>query len=155
MPKYTAVIRCDDGRTRLVCTRPDLLHRWLNNNLTKWVWLELEPISKNPNPKTAEQLGYYWGLLVIEITEQLNTEGLTIPVRAFNLEYDRPYFKNDTHELLTQLCGRIGVNGALIRVSEMGKFEMMKFLDNVLKFAVANLNMNGQRLEAWITKMPE
>lgn len=152
MAKYTTRIQMIDGKVRATCTRPDLLNRWLKNHVNQWVWLDLEPIVKQDDPKTAEQLGYYWGLLVEEITEQLNVEKKTIPIELFKFRVEVPYFSGATHELLTQICGRVGKNGALLRVSEMEKFQMMMFLDNVLKFAVDSLSMNGQKLEAWITK---
>ena len=113
----------------------------------------LKLIAEKIDPKSAEQLGFYWGLLVPEITEQLNADGLSIPIRAFGVEAQRPYFKKDTHELLTQLCNRIGQDGALMRLSDsdMTIHRMSIVLENVLNFATESLRMNGDKLKAWRT----
>lgn len=150
MPEYTGIIK----DSALKCTRPDLLEKWIGKNEGLWFRLTLKLITEKVDPKSAEQLGFYWGLLVPEITEQLNADGLTIPIRAFGAEAERPYFKDDTHELLTQLCNLVGKNGALMRLSDpnMDVHRMSMVLDNVIKFAVGSLHMNGEKLEAWRTK---
>ena len=91
---------------------------------------------------------------MLEITRQLNADGLTIPIRAFGIQAERPYFKYDTHELLTQLCNHVGDDGALMRLSDpdMTVHRMSIVLDNVTKFAVGSLHMNGEKLEAWRAK---
>lgn len=150
MPEYTAKIT--DGK--LMCTRPDLMGKWLAKHDGQWLRMNLDLIVKNLDPKSLEQLGYYWGLLVPEITEQLNADGHTIPVKAFGVEAERPYFKDDTHELLTQLCNHVGEDGALMRLSDpdMSVRRMRTVIDNVLNFATQSLRMNGEKLEAWRAK---
>jgi len=149
MPEYTGIIK----DLALKCTRPDLLGQWIGKNEGLWFRLTLKLIAEKIDPKSAEQLGFYWGLLVPEITEQLNADGLSIPIRAFGVEAQRPYFKKDTHELLTQLCNRIGQDGALMRLSDsdMTIHRMSIVLENVLNFATESLRMNGDKLKAWRT----
>ena len=137
-----------------MCTRPDLLGKWIAKHDGLWFRMSLEQLVKKRDPKSMEQLGFYWGLLEPEITKQLNADGLTIPIRAFGISAERPYFKKDTHELLTQLCNHVGDNGAMLRMSDRGMtvHRMSMVLDNVIKFAVGSLHMNGENLEAWRNK---
>lgn len=150
MPEYTGIIK----DSALKCTRPDLLEKWIGKNDGLWFRLTLKLIAEKVDPKSAEQLGFYWGLLVPEITEQLNADGLTIPIRAFGVEAQRPYFDKDTHELLTQLCNLVGEDGALMRLSDpdMTVHRMSIVLDNVINFATDSLCMNGEKLRAWRSK---
>lgn len=147
MPEYTGIIR----DKALKNTRPDLLEKWIGKNEGLWFRMTLDLVTKKVDPKTAAQLGYYWGLLEPEITKQLNADGLTIPIRAFGVEAQRPYFKDDTHELLTQLCNHVGDNGALMRMSDsaMNIHRMRTIIDNVLNFATDSLKMNGTKLKSW------
>lgn len=130
-------------------TRPELLAKWLKKNNGKWFKAVFSIPAKDADPKTAAQLGYYWGLLLPEITKQLIAEGHTMPVRAFGIEKDIPFNQDATHELLTALCGHVGSEGKHLRLSECGKHETIKFIDNVIEFAVANLGMNEAKLAAW------
>ncbi len=147
MLEYTGIIQSPD----LIYTRPERVNKWIEKHDGLWFRMTLERLVKNRDPKSMAQLGYYWGLLTPEITEQLNADGLTIPIRAFGIEAERPYFKNDTHELLTQLCNHVGKNGALMRLSDpdMDVHRMSIVLDNVIKFATKSLCMDGEKLEAW------
>ncbi len=150
MSEYTGIIE----DKRLMCIRPELLGKWIAKHDGLWFRMSLEQLVKNRDPKSMEQLGYYFGLLVPEIMEQLNADGNTITIDAFGIHAERPYFKDDTHELLTQLCNRVGDNGALMRLSDRGMdvHRMSMVLDNVIKFAVGSLHMNGENLEAWRNK---
>ncbi len=150
MPEYTGIIK----DSALKCTRPDLLEKWIGKHEDQWFRMTLKLICEKIDPKTAAQLGYYWGLLVPEITEQLDADGLRIPIRAFGIEAQRPYFKEDTHELLTQLCNHVGENGALMRMSDpaMDIHRMRMIIDNVLNFATDSLSMNGDKLKSWRPK---
>ena len=127
------------------------LAKWIGKHEEQWFRMTLKLIAENIDPKTAAQLGYYWGLLVPEITEQLDADGNTIPIRAFGVKAQRPYFKEDTHELLTLLCNHVGDNGALMRMSDpaMDIHRMRMIIDNVLNFATDSLSMNGDKLKAW------
>jgi len=150
MPEYAGIIRAP----KLKVTRSDLMGKWITKHDGKWFLMALDLISKNKDPKSASQLGLYWGLFVPEIMQQLNADGLTIPIRAFGVEAERPYFKDDTHALLTELCNYVGDDGALMRLSDpaMDVHRMGLVLDNVLNFATKSLCMNGERLESWRNK---
>ncbi len=132
----------------------DLLGKWIGKYEDQWFRMTLKLIAEKVDPKTAAQLGYYWGLLEPEITKQLNADGLRIPIRAFGVEAQRPYVKEDTHELLTTLCMHVGDNGALTRMSDpaMDIHRMRMIIDNVLNFATDSLSMNGEKLLAWRPK---
>jgi len=145
MPEYTGMIT----ENRLSCTRSDLLKKWINKNNGLWFKIKLEVIGAKAEPKTAQQLGYYWGLLLPEIHKQLLAEGYTIPVEAFGIKKDIPFTLDAAHELLTALCGFVGPDGHHLRLSEMDKLQTVKFVDNVIEFAVANLGMDEEKLKAW------
>ncbi len=148
MADYTGIIK--DGALKV--TRPDLLNKWIAKHDGEWFKITLKLISKDPDPKTAEQLGIYWGLFVPEITQQLAADGHTITIEAFDeVTAERAYTDLDTHELLTTLCNHVGKDGAIMRLSDpdMDVARMSIVLDNVVKFAVGSLHMNGERLEAW------
>ena len=147
MPEYSGIIK----GSALKCTRMDLLAKWIGKHEDQWFRMTLELIGKHADPKTAEQLGYYFGLLVPEIMEQLNADKNTITISAFGIHAERPYFKEDTHEPLTQLCNHVGKDGALMRLSDddMSVTLMRIVIDNVLNFATQMLRMNGDKLKAW------
>lgn len=144
MPEYTGVIR-ENG---LVFLRPDLLGKWEKKNEGLWFKATLELIGKCADSKTSAQLGYYWGLLVPEIRDELARQGHTNTVRFSDFEREVPYNKHSTHELLTGLCGQVGPDGILIRLSEMVLAQAMRFIDNVLEFAIVSLAMNEVNLRA-------
>lgn len=148
MPQYTAKVKTG----HLEYTRPDLVEKWLAKNEGQWVRISLSLVNKHPSPKSREQLGIYWGLFVPEITKQLRADGHTITISAFkNVTAERYYTDLDTHELLTSVCNQVGPNGALMRLSDpdMTVHRMSLVLDNVIKFAVGSLHMNGEALESW------
>lgn len=148
MPEYTGII---EG-PKLMVTRPDLLGKWIGKRDRLWFRLTLEQLVKDRDPKSMEQLGLYWGLFIPEITEQLKADGHTISIDAFDaVVAERAYTTLDTHEVLTALCNHVGKNGALMRLSdpEMTVHRMSMVLDNVIKFAVGSLHMDGTKLEAW------
>ena len=148
MPEYTGIIK----DKALKNTRPDLLEKWIAKNDGEWFRLKLSLVNKHPDPKTREQLGYYWGLLVPEITKQLEADGHTITIRAFkNVTAERKYTELDVHELLTSICNHVGPDGALMRMSDsdMDIHKMMIIIDNVLNFATQSLSMDGDKLKAW------
>lgn len=147
MPEYTGTIK----DSALKCPRKDLLDKWIAKNDGAWFRMTLKLIAGKVDPKTAAQLGFYWGLLVPEITEQLNADGNTITIRAFGIEAQRPFFDKDTHTLLGQLCFHVGDNGALESMSDMDLGQMIMAIDHVVKFAVDSLHMDGKKLESWRT----
>jgi hypothetical protein len=145
MPEYSGTI----SKGKLHCTRPDLVQKWIKRNNGLWFKMRLEIIGEAVDPKTQQQLGYYWGLLLPAVHEQLQADGFTIPIEAFGIQRDIPITKDAAHELLTALCGFVGEDGKHQRLSEMNKYQTVKFIDNVVDFAVANLGMDEEKLKAW------
>jgi hypothetical protein len=144
MPTYFGRI----SENKLRFTRPDKFIKWSSRNTGLWFKAKLDILGKDKDKKTSQELGYYYGLLLPEITNELVAQGHTLPMNAFGLEYDIPFNQDATHELLTALCGRVGDNGNPLRLSEMDRLQTAKFLDNVLSFACSNLGMNSYKLLA-------
>jgi len=144
MPKYYGQIL--NGKPAY--NQPDLYAKWCEKNEGLFFETKLSVVGKTKDPKSSAQLGYYWGLLLPEIHQQLLAEGFTVPIAAFGIEKEIPITKDDAHEILTALCGRVGEDGQAKRLSEMNFLETMRFIDNVLKFAIAHLGMNGEALKA-------
>ena len=102
--------------------------------------------------KSNPQLGYYWGLLIPEITDELKRMGWTITMGAGDRSFERYFTKDDTHEWLKEHCARVGHDGVYITLSEQDQELCSKFIDNVLWVAGHWLKMNRAELEA---KRPE
>jgi len=133
-------------------TRPDLLWQWFAKNDGFWFKCTVKIIGKKKDPKTAEQLGYYWGLLLPEIHKQLVEDGHTVSLEAFGITHSVSINIDAAHELLTTFCGLVGKDGQGVRLSKMDKYQTVKFVDNVLEFAVASLSMDEKELKAWKPK---
>lgn len=143
MPEYKGQIL----KKKMICNRPDLLNKWIERNEGRWFRFKSEIIGQAKDPKTAEQLGYYWGLLVPEICEQLQRDGYTYTIKFQRIEAEIPYNEEVTHNFLTVLCGHVGHDGEHLRLSDCDKFQTVKFIDNVLNLA-GGLNMNMDELKA-------
>jgi len=102
--------------------------------------------------KSNEQLGYYWGFLVLEITKELKRLGWTISLGKGETAFERYYTKEDTHEWLKKHCAKIDDDGVYITLSKQDKFLCSKYIDNVLWVAEHWLLMDRKKLEA---KRPE
>ena len=148
MPVYTGLI-IENG---LDFKRNDLVSKWCRRNTGLWFRAKIDIIGESKDPKTKEQLGYYWGLLLPEIHQELQNQGHTTAVSFNGFNKDIPITKDATHEILTNLCGRVGMDGSLLRLSEMDLIQTRLFIDNVVEFAVSMLGMNEERLEAWKPK---
>lgn len=104
--------------------------------------------------KTNPQLGYYYGLLLPEIHKEYLAQGATIQIEITSPTFAamgmgcRPPIEKEIHELLKDLCARVGMNGERKDVSDMDQYQVSKFIDNVLFHATHNLGMNGEALEA-------
>lgn len=109
-------------------------------------------VKKCGDPKTSAQLGYYYGLLLPEITKELKAQGITRQFNFFGLEINKPYSQDETHELLKQLCGSLFRGGRKLDVKDMDEITMRDWLDWVLNFASDSLKMN---YEALLAKRPE
>lgn len=127
-----------------------MINRWIQKNESRWFKADFNLIGPEGDAKTAAQLGYYWGVLVPEIRDELNRQGHTLSISFNNLKAEIPYNLDSTHELLTQLCNRVGDDGALMRMSDpdMTIARMVQVINNVLDFAVVTLGMNEEALKA-------
>lgn len=99
------------------------------------------------NPKTAEQLGYYWAVLLPEIHKQLLSDGHTITVRFGTITKEIKLSQDDAHEAITSLCGNVGEGGQFLRLSQCGLRQCVNWIDNALDLA-AQLGMNVEELKS-------
>lgn len=149
MPEYTVIAR--NGKPLFVGDDAINAQKWLKKHNYKWLVAKFELAEGEGDPKTAEQRGYYFGLLLPEIHKQFLREGMTETITFYSekrhLKRDIPIRKMTAHEIITDLCGRIGDDGAPLRLSTCDKHHCQKFIDNVLDFA-SELGMNIDRLKA-------
>jgi len=126
--------------------------KWLDRNEGLWYVAEYKIKGKHDCPKTAEQLGYYWALLLPEIHKAFVKEGYTLSIKykhkGKETECLIPYTIEATHEHLTALCGYVGEDGKHLRMSDMGLTELRFFIDHVIQVAVVQLGMNETKLKA-------
>jgi len=145
MPEYGAIITKDG----FYYPEQKRLDRWHNANLGEWLRVTFTLLSKKTkDPKTRWQLGWYWGLLLTEITKELNQQGYTLTIETMpGIKNEIPYITEMVHEGLTAACGLVGENGKGMRLSEMNKYQSSQFLSHVLDVA-ANLGMDMEKLKA-------
>ena len=104
--------------------------------------------------KSNPQLGYYWGLLVPEISKALIALGWTVTVgdkKPVERKWDRggdDKKYSDTHDWLKENAAQIGDEGEYVTLSEQDLDECRKFIDNVLWICEHWLVMNIEKLEA-------
>ncbi|KKK65069.1 hypothetical protein LCGC14_2977870, partial [marine sediment metagenome] len=70
--------------------------------------------------KTTPQLGYYWGLLLIEIHKQYVRDGQTTTVYIPKLKrtVERKPIPLDSHEVIKDVCGLVGNDGIRLDVGD-------------------------------------
>ena len=102
--------------------------------------------------KSNSQLGFYWGLLVPEVTTAINELGWTITIGMGKVQFEREYTKDDTHEWLKKYAAKIGDEGEYVTLSEQDKELCRKFIDNVLWICEHWFKMN---MVALLEKRPE
>lgn len=144
MPEYNGIVK--DGR--LIIAQAELYARWLKKHEGHGFELAIEQIGKSKDPKTAEQLGFYWGLLLPAIVEQMRHDGQTFTVTAGPYTRQVPVNKDTVHEWLTELCGYVADDGTHLRLSDCDLIRCIKWIDNVLAFAIDTLGMNEEELKA-------
>ena len=98
--------------------------------------------------KTNPQLGYYWGLLVLEVTKALQELGWTVTVGKGKTAFDREWDAGDTHLWLKKNAAKIGDDGEEVTLSEQDLEECCKFITNVLWICEHWLKMNMEELKA-------
>ena len=145
MPVYTGIIR--DGKLGFVPGHKENMVKWYGKREGQWIKFDLSLYAQHEDPKTAEQLGYYWGLLLPEIHAQLKADGHTVTVTACGITREVPITREASHEIITELCGRIGKDGELMRLSECDLIHCIAFINNVLDFA-GELAMDTEKLRA-------
>ena len=145
MPTYSGIV------TKQGVYYPDNTKRqkWLDRNAGEWVKTKYTLLSsKIKDPKSRGQLGWYWVLLLPQITAELVRLGHTIEVEVMRgIVRKSPYTEEIVHEGLTIACGLVGEDGKGLRVSEMDKFQASTFLTHVLDVA-RELKMDVKELEA-------
>ncbi len=104
---------------------------------------------KNKCPKTAKQLGYIWVTLIPEIHKQFVADGQTQTLNVGGIHREIPITKDACYEWLNELCGRVGENGKLIRLSDpdMDIGAANKYIEGLLDVAM-NLGMDLDKLKA-------
>jgi hypothetical protein len=98
--------------------------------------------------KTNPQIGYYWGLLVPQITVVLVDLGWTTAVGKGKALFDREWNKDDTHFWLKEYGAKIGDSGEHVTLSEQDIEECSKFITNVLWICEYWLKMDVEKLRA-------
>ena len=110
-----------------------------------------KPLRAKSNP----QLGYYWGLLVSEVSKELIKLGWTVTVGKGKSSFERRWDHGgddkrytDTHDWLKENAAKIGDQGEYVTLSEQDLDECRKFIDNVIWICEHWLSMNKEELEA-------
>ena len=136
---------------RPTTTDKEAFVKWLVKNNGMYFIADYKIPGKRKDKKSLEQLGYYWAVLVPLITKELNAQGHTMTLNLKDIHRETPYDEGSTHEMLTQLCGNVGPDGAFMRLSDddMTIGRMIQFISNVLDVAVISLGMDGDKLKAW------
>ena len=109
--------------------------------------------------KSNPQLGYYWGLLVPEISKAIIHLGWTVDrillIQGVKFKRQAKWDRNgedklftDTHEFLKKDGARIGDDGEYVTLSEQDIEECSKFINNVLYICEHWLNMDIEKLKA-------
>jgi len=104
--------------------------------------------------KSGGQIGWYWGLLVPEISKELISLGWTVTVgnkKSVQRKWDRggdDREYTDTHDWLKDNAARIGDKGEYVTLSDQDMEECRKFLENVLWICEHWLKMNMENLKA-------
>ena len=123
--------------------------KWLDKHEGCWYVADYKILGKHKDPKSAAQLGYFFGLLLPEIHDQFVADGYTITIKHKGTEIEIQYTEDASYEHLTAICGHVGENGKHMRISDedMTLVRMISFIDNALKVA-EYLNMNIDELKA-------
>jgi hypothetical protein len=109
--------------------------------------------------KSNPQLGYYWGLLVPEISKSIIALGWTVTrkllINGKVFEREAIWDRNgddkdytDTHVFLKKEGARIGFEGQHVTLSDQDIEECSNFINNVLFICDNWLHMNMKKLKA-------
>ncbi len=152
MPKYKAEITYGGILSFVEAVKR---MKWLVKNIGEWVEVSYSILGKSKDPKTRKQLGYYWGLLVPEISKALIALGWTVTVGQDGHEFQRIWDHDgddtkytDTHDWLKEHASKIGGDGQHVTLSCQDLIECKRFIENVKFICGEWLNMNMTELEA-------
>lgn len=147
---------------KLIPIKLEKLKKWMKRNAGSWFEMDIKVLGQAKCRKTAEQLGFHYGLLLPEIHEQYLREGMTVTVIVPGIRVKgKPMLVNrkptqaDSHEVIKDICGLVGESGERMDMRDMGKYDVMKFIDNELFHATHDLLMDGAKLEAKRPKKDE
>lgn len=98
--------------------------------------------------KTNPQLGYYWGLLVLEVTKALQSLGWTVTIGGKGKTFERQWTIDDSHEWLKCYAAQVGDDGQNVTLSEHDIEQCSKFITNVLWICDHWLRMDVKKLKA-------
>lgn len=123
--------------------------KWQKRFVGEWFKAVFSVLDRKiKDPKTREQLGLFWGLLLPKITEELQEQGHTVTLEVMPGIKRKTFYTQDmVYEGLTLACGLVGENGKGLRLSEMDKFQTNAFLTHVFEVAV-ELKMDVEKLKA-------
>ncbi len=146
MPTYNGIITIKE----LYYPDKAKKEKWQNRHVGEWFRAGFTLLDQSiKDPKTREQLGWYWGLLLPEITKELKRQEQTITIEVMpGIKKQMYYTEKIVHEGLTLACGLVGDDGKGLRLSEMDKFQSSMFLNHVIDVAV-ELKMDIEKLEAF------
>ena len=145
MPEYNGIVTTDG------LYYPEITKKvkWQGKNVGEWFKASFKLLDRSiKDPKTREQLGWYFGLLRPEITAELVRQGFTIEIEVMpGIIQKTQYTEEIVHEGLTLACGMVGEDGKGLRLSEMDKMQVSKFLEHVIDVAI-ELKMDIEKLKA-------
>ena len=151
MPKFNAEIY-HGGVLSFIEIKKQI--KWLLKHIGSWISVEYKLLGKSKCPKTAKQLGFYWGLLAPEVSKELIDKGWTVDVgrkpHVFQRKWDHggdDTKLTDTHDWLKKHAARIGGDGEYVTLSEQDFDECIKFISNVKFICEHWLSMNIEALE--------
>ena len=123
--------------------------KWLAKNEGYFFKADFKLIGQNKRPKTMRQLGYLFAVLIPAVHEQMISDGHTLTLNAKGLHREIPIPEAAVYEIINSLCGYVGENGKLIRLSdpEMDIRAAGKYIEGVLDIAM-NLKMDVDKLKA-------
>jgi hypothetical protein len=141
----------------LIYDDPDARRKFLSKKPDDYRGFEKH--RKPRQSKSNPQLGYYWGLLVPEISKAIIALGWTVTriLIIKDLKYRREAIWDrdgddklftDTHQFLKKEGARIGDDGEFVTLSEQDIEECSKFITNVLYICDHWLDMNMEELRA-------
>lgn len=135
-------------KKQLIYDDPDARRKFLASKPDDYRGFEKH--RKPRQSKSNPQLGYYWGLLVLEVTKALQELGWTVTLgpSGSGSTFERKWTKEDSHEWLKKNAAKVGDDGENVTLSEHDLEQCSKFITNVLWICEHWLNMDVKKLKA-------